>query len=163
MIDITQYRSRIGQYCHRSRSRKYLYRGYFYQENTYNETCGKYTLSSIQSILKLAMFLVLVSPVWQPLPVLLADSSVLQRSCSVQNMATSHSRSLYRVGMMINTSVGKQTGNFWARYVFGNRINVKGIKNLHFNIRKLKNKVDEVKNIIKQESPNIFWLSECDL
>ena len=64
---------------------------------------------------------------------------------------------------MINTGVGKQTGNFWARYVFGNIINVKGIKNLHFNIRKLKNKVDEVKNIIKQESPNIFGLSECDL
>ena len=34
---------------------------------------------------------------------------------------------------------------------------------MHFNIRSLKNKISEVKNIIKKESPTIFGLSECEL
>ena len=55
-------------------------------------------------------------------------------------------------------------GNFWAKYLNGNRqAQFKGIKCLHFNIRSLKNKISEVKNIIKKESPTIFGLSECEL
>ena len=65
--------------------------------------------------------------------------------------------------MVFSRVIGKQTGNFWARYKHGNKINNKGITNLHFNIRKIRYKVNEVKNIIKQESPNIFGLSECEL
>ena len=34
---------------------------------------------------------------------------------------------------------------------------------MHFNIRKIKYKVSEIKNIIKHENPDIFGLSECDL
>ena len=55
----------------------------------------------------------------------------------------------------------KQTKNSLAKYVNGNR--VKGIYNAHLNIRSLKNKVIEVKNLIKQHSPNILGLSECEL
>ena len=159
MIDLEQYRSRIGQFCPKSKNKKFLYKRYFSHEDTYNENCGKYALSSMQFVVKLTMFLVLTSSVWS-----VADSSVVQRSsCQVPCSAIPYSWSLYRVGMVVTMGVGNQTGNFWARYVNGNRINVKGIKNMHFNIRKLKNKVDEVKNIIKQENPNIFGLSECDL
>ena len=34
---------------------------------------------------------------------------------------------------------------------------------MHFNIRHLKYKVGEIKNIIKEEKPNILGLSECEL
>ena len=34
---------------------------------------------------------------------------------------------------------------------------------MHLNIRSLKNKVTEVKNLIKQHNPHIFGLSECEL
>ena len=55
----------------------------------------------------------------------------------------------------------KQTANFLAKYVNGNRM--KGIYNAHLNIRSLINKVGEIKNIINQHRPNIFGLSECEL
>ena len=54
------------------------------------------------------------------------------------------------------------TPNFLARYLYGNK-QEKGIKNFHLNIRSLKNKVQEVKNIISEDSPHIFGLSEVEL
>ena len=57
----------------------------------------------------------------------------------------------------------KQSPNFLARYVYGNKQNVKGIKNIHLNIRSLTNKVTDVKQIISDQKPHIFGLSECEL
>ena len=54
------------------------------------------------------------------------------------------------------------TCNFLARYLYGIKIK-KGIKNFHLNIRSLKNKVNEVKHIVKDEMPDIFGLSEVEL
>ena len=54
-------------------------------------------------------------------------------------------------------------GNFWARYINGNRIERKGIKNSHLNIRSLRYKVIEVKNIIKEQNVHVIGLSECEL
>ena len=45
--------------------------------------------------------------------------------------------------------------------MYGNRR--KCILNMHLNIRSVKNKVLEVKNIVKQHNPHIFGLSECEL
>ena len=72
---------------------------------------------------------------------------------------------IYRVGILIAWGAQKKTGNFWARYTNGNRTdnNKKGIYNMHFNIRHLKYKVGEIKNIIKIEKPHILGLSECEL
>ena len=53
--------------------------------------------------------------------------------------------------------------NFLARYQNGNITRKKGILNLHLNIRSLRNKVPEVKNVIKQHNPNIIGISECEL
>ena len=56
------------------------------------------------------------------------------------------------------------TGNFYARYTNGNILNsVKGLKAYHVNIRSLKNKVNEVKNIIETVNPHIMGCSECEL
>ena len=34
---------------------------------------------------------------------------------------------------------------------------------MHLNIRSLRNKVPEIKNIVKEHSPHIFGISECEL
>ena len=56
----------------------------------------------------------------------------------------------------------QDTPNFISRYINGN-IRQKGIRNLHLNIRSLKFKVPEVRNIIKEHAPHILGLSECEL
>ena len=56
------------------------------------------------------------------------------------------------------------TGNFYARYVNGNIVNSqKGLKVYHINIRSLKNKVEEVKSIVKDKKPHILGCTECEL
>ena len=45
----------------------------------------------------------------------------------------------------------------------GNSSVVRGIKNMHLNIRSLRNKVFEIKHIVKQHKPHILGLSECEL
>ena len=56
----------------------------------------------------------------------------------------------------------KLTPNFLTRYLYGNK-QKKGILNFHLNIRSLKNKVNEVENIVKNEMPHIFGVSEAEL
>ena len=92
-----------------------------------------------------------------------ARCSVPYFSCTVPSNVTLHSWSLDRKELLGSMGVGTQTGNFWAKYKYGNRTKSKGIKNMHLNIRKVRYKVSEIKNIIKKETPDIFGLSECDL
>ena len=54
----------------------------------------------------------------------------------------------------------KQSSNFLARYKYGNG-REKGIKNMHVNIRSLKYKIQEVKNIIQEHTPHILGISEA--
>ena len=162
MIDISQYRSRIGQFAQKSSSKKLLSRNcYNYNENQ----SSKFLLSSIQGLLKLTVFLVLTSSIWLPAPDQIPASLPIHSSCSAPVRPTAYSWSLYREGMIatLGAGMGKKTGNFWARYVNGNKRGIKGIHNMHFNIRHLKYKVGEIKNIIKEEKPNILGLSECEL
>ena len=59
--------------------------------------------------------------------------------------------------------VGKKgSTNFLARYKYGNKQS-KGIKNIHVNIRSLKNRIQEVKNIANAYSPHILGISEAEL
>ena len=57
----------------------------------------------------------------------------------------------------------KLSANFLARYKYGNKDKRRGIKIFHLIIRSLSNKVSEVKYIIKQHSPHILGISECEL
>ena len=50
----------------------------------------------------------------------------------------------------------RQTVNFKIKCVNGNI--VRGVKNIHVNIRSLYNKISEVKNFIAQEKPHILGL-----
>ena len=83
--------------------------------------------------------------------------SALARSSSSDSMYWSPGGS---TGIL---QIGWGTGNFWAKYINGNKEKIKGIHNMHFNIRSLRNKVDEVKNIVYTEKPTILGLSECEL
>ena len=56
----------------------------------------------------------------------------------------------------------KEKPNFLAKYKYGNKQG-KGIINMHVNIRSLKNKMQEVKNIVQKYSPHILGLSETEL
>ena len=54
--------------------------------------------------------------------------------------------------------------NKYAKITYGNRDHLrKGMKNLHLNIRSLRNKVSDVKLLIKQHKPHVFGISECEL
>ena len=57
----------------------------------------------------------------------------------------------------------KSNPNFIARYTYGNKQNSRGIKNIHLNIRSLGQKLSDVKNIVREQNPHIFGLSECEL
>ena len=54
------------------------------------------------------------------------------------------------------------TGNFFARYINEN-VKYKGVRVFHLNIRKLQNKVSEIKNVMKELSPHMFSVSECEI
>ena len=59
-----------------------------------------------------------------------------------------------------------QSPNFHARYTYGNKeskIASRGIKSLHLNVRSLKNKISDIKSIIKSHKPHLFGISECEL
>ena len=57
-----------------------------------------------------------------------------------------------------------KTPNLTARYTNGNGSQkIKGIKNMHLNIRSLSNKVFEVKRIVDLHKPHILGISECEL
>ena len=53
--------------------------------------------------------------------------------------------------------------NFEARYINGNIQKQKGIVNMHLNIRSLRNKLFEIKHLVKEHSPHVFGISETEL
>ena len=55
----------------------------------------------------------------------------------------------------------KSMSNFKQRMIHGNM--KRGIINMHINIRSLYNKITEVKNLVKKENPHILGISESEL
>ena len=54
--------------------------------------------------------------------------------------------------------------NFYARMTYGNKAScIRGLKNIHLNIRSLRNKISEIKRIIHENKPHVLGLSECEL
>ena len=164
MTDIVQYRCRIGIFCQKIKSRKLK----FYYSNSCSEKLGRKTLSVCLFLLKLAALLVLTSHVWLPdpvsVPVIITPASPCYMTvwpsvtgCEEEDQCVGLLRYIVRQGYRLGA------GNFWARYIYGNISGGKGIKNTHFNIRYLRYKVGEIKNIISQEHPHILGLSEVEL
>ena len=154
MIDINLYRFRIGSFRQRVKARKFL-RKY---ESTTNRCSSLENTSrtAFTEYLKIILILLL----------LFSTSSGKQQNIHPwqitfpkQNFTNFKSTETTRL-----FSGFKEVGNFWARYIHGNKQTPsRGIMNMHLNIRSLGHKVFEIKNIVKQYHPHIIGLSECEL
>ena len=159
MIDITQYRSRIGLFSQKVYGKKFL---------SNPKKSRDIAVLSTKFIFQLTLLCILTSSVWLPLHLDLTNCCWPHSYTMVTTTATTGTGYCWllgtgRGGMQVISTVGMERGNFWAKYVNGNRREIKGVHNMHFNIRSLKFKVSEVKNIVKRDKPHIFGLSECEL
>ena len=160
MIELSLYRFRIGTFSQKSQTKK-----------TSSKICSRVHKNRKLDILK---FL-------QILPRIVLLLSILQNSFSLNikgpfkeinryensyhrcNPTTQEQGGVY-ILQSYRKSSKKKSVNFLARYKYGNQPKQsRGIKNLHVNIRSLRNKISEVKNIIKQHSPHILGISEAEL
>ena len=83
--------------------------------------------------------------------------------CTTQSKSVQTSAQLLYTQEIYSWSVWTNlTGNFFARYTNGNGRNT-GVRVYHLNIRKLQNKVSEIKNVMKNLNPHMFSVSECEL
>ena len=178
MVDINQYRYQIGLFRQKSFSKKFLFRQEYYRLDEYDRIVGKNVLLVTQTVLKFIIICLLLIPnsskYSSPPPSHAASSPATL--CAVSDTTTPCSASLsssytatawsWAVGGIVTRYIlhtGRQIGNFWAKYLHGNIRQVQGVHNMHLNIRSLRNKVSEVKNIISAEKPTILGLSECEL
>ena len=66
--------------------------------------------------------------------------------------------------VVLNKTLALMSPNLYARYLYGNiDLKLKGIKNMHVNIRSIGNKVFEIKRILKEYQPHIMGVSECEV
>ena len=185
MIEINLYRCRIGSFYQAVRNQKIKFRKF---ENQCSESLksGKLTLTTMQSILKMILLLFISYPcfsttvtlplmsalaqtgTWTPdmLSCWMLPTTAYPRGCSVLGgqiavRKISHNFRPAQQGLQKHTKGKKQSSNFLAKYLYGNR--KKGIMNMHLNIRSLTNKIGEIKKVIKEHTPHILGLSECEL
>ena len=171
MIDINLYRSRIGRFSSSSRISRMKFKNIFRSQMCEDDKTGVFILFVLQIIVKLVLLLVLLQPGDPCHPGGHTGHSLAsaQSFCwIVQATACQQSSQIGEVWVRAAQAVNqfqtrgrKETNNFQAKCVYGNR--KKGIYNAHLNIRSLNNKMCEVKNLVKEHSPNILGLSECEL
>ena len=170
MIDINLYRSRIGSFNHSSRRNKLNLRKIFRRHWTENDRTGVDILSVINMVMKLVLILAFLQPDSHQLSSQAFSSTSSPALSACWMPATAYSQAGLGMAAWTRSSQAvyqfqikgkRQTNNFLAKCKYGNR--KKGIYNAHLNIRSLSNKVNEVKSLIKEHSPNILGLSECEL
>ena len=69
-------------------------------------------------------------------------------------------------GLKEQLNFGKLAPNFYAKITYGNKVpakQIRGIKNIHLNIRFLQNKMADIQLFVSQEKPHILGLSECEI
>ena len=161
MIDINTYRIRIGCYNQKLRDKKVLNRSDYDAKSTNGENL----VYNVRTFLRMVLILCLL---------VCASPGILQQNLGVDKLLIPQEEGsmtqCQSVSMMTDKDVENkiqrihlQSGNFWARYINGNRIESKGIKNSHLNIRSLRYKVVEIKKIIKEQNLQIIGLSECEI
>ena len=167
MIDLNQYRSRIGSFHLSNRCSKnvrfYKYANYC----TASSKTGRAAFLTLCTVVRLSLLAALIlsnnvataSAIVSPT----CDSPLsLTRSWSSPPAVSRTTWSGPPEFLNLPQCKGKKlSSNFCARYLFGNI--QKGIRNLHLNIRSLSNKVSELKKIVKEHSPHILGLSETEL
>ena len=138
---------------------KFLYKDDYDKKRSEEKRKMKNAINAGQSAWRIVLTLFLLSCV--------SLSLVQQGTVEQVDKSIPQCQSMLVVGHMetffLSASNHLQVGNFWARYVHGNKIERKGITNSHLNIRSLRYKVVEIKNIIKEQKIHMIGLSECEL
>ena len=151
MVDIVQYRQRIGTF--NQKILRFKFPKYEVQKRPKNNGMKSLMCSVIKWMKILVISLTIFS--------LTSDSNL--QTCSYKPSSKStfvNPGCSYRNDRFDNNM--RLTGNFYARYLHGNRkLSPKGVKAYHLNIRSLQNKVWEVKKITTEIKPHILGLSEC--
>ena len=170
MIDIVQYRCQIGLFGQKIFSKKFLFKQEFYETASWNkDQSGDIALLSVKFIFKFILLSVLLTPpAWSSPPHLTSCCTSLCTGTTTDTWLLASSQVTTGAGygwaggrgIRVALHVGRETGNFWAKYVNGNIRGAKGVHNMHFKIRSLKFKVGEIKNIIHNERPTLLGLSD---
>ena len=159
MIDIDLYRIRIGTFSPKKGNKKTILSSF---DNVPDDKSGVKILSGLQFILKIIL-IVSFLPVWY------TDVNLGKQTLDTGDPPVQHVLGHQHLGVdsplprLIRTFSDQLKPNFQARYKYGNISKIKGLKNIHLNIRSLAQKMTEVKNIIQEQKPHIFGLSECEL
>ena len=157
MVDILQYRAHIGLFRQKSKNFKFLYVSKFYMAASWNENkSGEIVFNTIKSLLKILILSILMTQVSDDYPSLLLryrsegcdggsspTSALVSTESWYRYSVATQSWCFYTVATQsgfryrdvcslatYNTGQhGKYTGNFWARYTYGNaRVKVMGFK-----------------------------------
>ena len=148
MIDIVSYRQRIGSFNQNIKVNK---------SKVTDKPSSRETSTPIKKLIKLSLIIFILQT---NLPK--KDDKILYTK--LQNATHLPLKKLGDSNQLELREIGKKSSvNFQARYVNGNQNKKKGVYNVHLNIRSLSNKISEVKCIIKEHSPHILGLSECEL
>ena len=78
MIDIAQYRCRIGRFCQKPFNKKFLYRNYESEKEKNDVKLGRNVMSCLHVLLKITLILVLTKHARVTAPDSIYDSSGLQ-------------------------------------------------------------------------------------
>ena len=156
MIDIAQYRNRIGVFNNMSKRMKIRNQYDFVENKFYNLKRRKSKLKKISIFLRI--FLLVVTSI------LVYKSAInIAQHQAVNNTPSAAFTIVGEPGNMKTQVWVEMLGNFYARYLYGNGKLPKGVRVYHLNIRSLQNKVGEIKKLVKEVNPHLFSLSECEL
>ena len=108
---------------------------------------------------------------YRPIPALITDSLKLKQYTPLDLLAMNQKRQNLPHEVLLKDQLELiyvriiQSPNFYAKITYGNKEKSasRGIKSLHLNVRSLKNKICDIKNIIKSHKPHLFGISECEL
>ena len=146
-VNIVQYRAAVGSFLRKYKILQHKYKNM-------NIFSYKYNITYRRGITYKIFVLFILSFILIGFPTTKQNNIVFKYSSPVVQYEEFHGT--FRI------KGRRETPNFKARYINGNQ-REKGIKCIHLNIRSLKNKVNEVKNIILQHNPLILGLSEVEL
>ena len=161
MIDTVLYRQRIGSFSQKIKNKRFLKYLYF-------ETDRRTKMLNIRRYLLSRIF-------WVRAVIIIC--TIISLSSEYENRNKNeicHTPAKTKFTLKIKslscqsedsswTIWSNLTGNFFARYMNGNGRN-SGVRSFHLNIRKLQNKVSEVKKAVKElKNPHMFGISECEL
>ena len=164
MIEIDLYRNRIGSFCQNFRKGSKKFTKLCNQESYQNLNKGKFNFSCLKLLAGLILSVVVLLEAVNTSGGLVSNQFLNLGYLRVQHLP-GHQQLLHvhsaQQHQQLHTLGRKETSNYLARYLYGNKS--KGIINLHLNIRSLSNKVGEIKNLIQNHKPHIFGVSECEL